>query len=134
MGILKWKSWFLFNIYEKENTFERYVHFVEINFGKNEGVSNDENVKEGEDVPVSEHHAMNAYGGSRYKAPHIHNLLTGLKWAVTITLRPLYPRCYPSGRRLDELQWRSRHGGQKNIFCPCRVSNPSRPARNRSLY
>jgi len=53
---------------------------------------------------------------------------------ITFTPRLLYsqgrdPR-YPLVRRLGRLQSLSGRGGEKENPCPCRGSNPGRPARS----
>jgi len=75
-----------------------------------------------------EHHAMEAYWGSRCIAPCILDLGTRWKAVVSFTPRPLYPQgeshWYPLDRRLGGPRASLDSVVKRKIPCPCRDSNP----------
>jgi hypothetical protein len=81
---------------------------------------------------LTKHHAMKAYWGSGRIAPLILNLSTAWRWVVSLTPRPLCVRWksprYPLDRRLYRPRNRSERDGEVKNPCPCRESNPGRPA------
>jgi len=74
--------------------------------------------------------------GSGGIVPRIVNLGSRWRWVVSFTPRPLYPRgrsfWYQFDRRLGGPHRRSGRGGEEkqSLHCPCRQSNPFRPAHN----
>jgi hypothetical protein len=94
---------------------------------------------------LPKHHAMKTYWGWRGIAPHILDLGTILRWVLSFTTRPLYPRGkrprYPLDGRggagwAPEPVWT--RWWRENFPAPAgngtREPRPDRPARSRSLY
>jgi len=66
------------------------------------------------------HRSMKAYGGVDLTAPGILNLVTRWRWAVSFTVRPLYPR-YPLVMRLGVPQSPPGQSDDKEKYtCPFR--------------
>jgi hypothetical protein len=78
---------------------------------------------------LTKHHAMKTYGGVEVRR---HTFLPsprdGGEWS------PSRPGCFtprhPSGKKLGDPQSRSGRNSDEKISCPCRKSNPGRPAHS----
>jgi hypothetical protein len=71
---------------------------------------------------MTEHHLMKVCFGSRGIAPLILDLITGWRWVVSFTPRPLYLQWkspwYPLDKRLGGPQSQSERGGEERNFQP----------------
>jgi hypothetical protein len=91
-------------------------------------------------VFLTKHHAMKTYWGSEGIASRILDLSIRWRWAISFTLRPLYPQwkslLYPLVTRLGGPQSRSGRDAEKNSQPPPGIEhlNPDRPVRSQSRY